>query len=39
MALAAGVYYGAYKLSPPRLISSEQTIDPADEELDPALTH
>ena len=39
MALAAGVYYGAYKLSPPRLVSSADTIDRADEELDPALSH
>jgi hypothetical protein len=39
MALAAGVYFAAYKLSPPRLISSMETMDPADEELDLAITN
>lgn len=39
VALAAGVYYGAYKLSPPRMISSVETVDPADKDMDPAITH
>ena len=37
MVLAAGIYYGAYKLSPPQLMSSGESINPADEELDPAI--
>lgn len=37
MALAAGFYYGAYRLSPPQMTASGEIIDPADEDLDPAI--
>ncbi|XAS73292.1 permease [Micrococcaceae bacterium Sec5.1] len=37
MALAAGFYYGAYRLSPPQMTSSGETIDPVEEDLDPAI--
>lgn len=38
MVLAAALYYGAYKLSPPQFIDASQTLDAKEEELDPAIT-
>ncbi|WP_240629813.1 purine-cytosine permease family protein [Specibacter cremeus] len=38
MVLAAALYYGAYKLSPPQFIDSSQSPDAIEEGLDPAIT-
>lgn len=37
MVLAAALYYGAYKLSPPRFIDAAQTLNMTEEGLDPAV--
>jgi len=37
MVLAGALYYGAHKLSPPPSIDSSESLDTAEEELDPAI--